>query len=247
MSLPRITPSTFSVASWNGLMDALEGVLARVVGRGVLSGLAITAGSGLTLNIAAGTIWANGLVALDADTATCPNNVTRFVWIDSEGLVTFTATSTDIGGEAVCLGQVVTSGGSITSVSDTGRVDLGRFDSLRTYSLGGDIVTVNLLTRAISLQGSAQLPLRSVSSDITVGAEDYTLVVNSSAGVRTITLPAASALPGRVLNIKRQGANTVNVVADGADTIDGTGTVAISTNQQTVTIQSTGTGWVRLT
>jgi len=141
----------------------------------------------------------------------------------------------------------VTSGGSITSVSDTGRVDLGRFDSLRTYSLGGDIVTVNLLTRAISLQGSAQLPVRSVSTDITVGAEDYTLVVDSSAGVRTITLPAASALTGRVLNIKRQGANTVNVVADGADTIDGTGTVAISTNQQTVAIQSTGTGWVRLT
>jgi hypothetical protein len=147
----------------------------------------------------------------------------------------------------VCLGQVVTSGGSITSVSDTGRVDLGRFDSLRTYSLGGDIVTVNLLTRAISLQGSAQLPCRTVSSDITVAAEDYTLVVDSSAGVRTITLPAASALTGRVLNIKRQGANTVNVVADGADTIDGTGTVAIATNQQTVTIQSTGSAWVRLT
>lgn len=247
MSLPRITPASFSVATWNGLMDALETLLARVAGRGVLSGLGVTAGSGLTLNIAAGTMWANGLVTLDARTATCPNNATNYVWIDSEGLVTFTATSTDIGGEAVCLGQVVTSAGAIVSVTDAGRVDLARFDTLRSWSLGGDVVTVDLLTRSIGLQGGVELPIRAVSVDITVAPDDYTLVVNSSVAARTITLPPASDAPGRLLVVKRQGGNAVNVVADGADTIDGTGTLAIGTDQQAVSIQSTGAAWVRLT
>lgn len=247
MSLPRITPASFSVATWNGLMDALETLLARVAGRGVLAGLGLTAGSGLTLNIAAGTMWATGLVTLDARTATAPDNAIRYVWIDEEGLVTFTATSTDVGGTAVCLGWVSTSAGAIVSVTDAGRVDLARFDSLRSWSLGGDVVTVDLLARSIGLEGGVKLPIRAVSADITVAPDDYTLVVNSSASVRTISLPPASDGPGRVLVVKRQGGNAVNVVADGADTIDGTGTLAIGTDQQTVSVQSTGSAWVRLT
>lgn len=247
MSLPRITPASFSVATWNGLMDALETLLTRVAGRGVLFGLGLSAGSGLTLNIAAGTLWATGLVALDARTATAPDNAIRYVWIDEEGLVTFTATSTDVGGTAVCLGWVSTSAGAIVSVTDAGRVDLARWDSLRTWSLGGDVVAIDLLTRSIGLQGSVRLPARTVSADITVAPDDYTLIVNSAAALRTISLPPASDGNGRVLVIKRQGANGVNVVADGADAIDGVGTLALGTDNQTVMIQSTGSAWIRLT
>ncbi len=247
MSLPRISPASFSVAAWNGLMDALGTLLARVAGRGVLPGLEVTPGGGLTLNIAAGTMWANGLVTLDAQTTTAPDNAIRYVWIDEEGLVTFTATSTDVGGTAVCLGWVSTSAGAIVSVTDAGRVDLARFDTLRSWSLGGDVVTVDLLTRSIGLQGGLELPLREVSADITVAPDDYTLVVNSSAGVRTISLPPASDRARRVLVVKRQGGNAVNVVADGADTIDGLGTLAILVDLAAVTLQSTGSAWVRLT
>src|SRR6185369_17208968 len=72
-----------------------------------------------------------------------------------------------------------------------------------------------------------------------------TLEVDASGAPRTITLPTALSARWRKYTIKKidASANTVTIDAAGAETIDGALTVVLTTQYQSVTIQSNGTGW----
>jgi hypothetical protein len=73
----------------------------------------------------------------------------------------------------------------------------------------------------------------------------FTLVqVDTSAGNVTLTLPPALAVRGFEIKIKKMtAANTVTVDGDGAETIDGAATLAWTTQYQSFTLVSDGTGW----
>jgi hypothetical protein len=79
----------------------------------------------------------------------------------------------------------------------------------------------------------------------TLTDDDYTVTCDSSGGAFTITLPAASGRTGRVYNIKKtdSSANAVTVDGNASETIDGATTVVITTQYDSLQIQSDGSNW----
>lgn len=120
----------------NGILDRLELQNRYQHGRGAIDGLALSAGSGLTLNISAGRLVGACPSDLAARTATAPASATSYVWINEGGVVTFTATAADPGGTNVCLGRVIAGASTITSTDTVGRVDLPRMTGLREWRVG---------------------------------------------------------------------------------------------------------------
>ena len=115
--------------------------------------------------------------------------------------------------------------------------------------------TVKMLIRgaaagAAAAAGGLLSYITSVAVDTTLSAAHYTVLVDATAGAVVIALPTAvSALAagvGRVYNVKKTdaSANTVTVDGSGAETIDGAGTQVMTAQNQSMTIQSNGTGWV---
>ena len=73
------------------------------------------------------------------------------------------------------------------------------------------------------------------------------LLVDSTAGSVTITLPAAQDSKGYTVQVKKLiAANTVTLDAYSAELIDGAATLAWTTQYQSYFIVCDGTGWVIL-
>lgn len=83
----------------------------------------------------------------------------------------------------------------------------------------------------------------STAIDRTVLSTDFVIFVDASGGDRTITLPAANALTGRWLEVKKvdSSANKVILDAAGADTIEGDATLELLIEGEAVPIVSDGT------
>jgi uncharacterized protein YaiE (UPF0345 family) len=91
-----------------------------------------------------------------------------------------------------------------------------------------------------------ELGIRAISSAPTITAADYTLVCDATAAGFTVTLPAAATNTGRIFNIKKvdSSVNAVTIDGNGAETIDGAATLAITTQWTSIKVQSTGTAWI---
>lgn len=90
-----------------------------------------------------------------------------------------------------------------------------------------------------------RVPYISVSTDTTLTAAHYMVDVDASGGAKTITLPTAVAINGRVYVIRKSDSsgNAVTIDGDGGETINGAGTKALAAQYDTYTIISNGTGW----
>ena len=97
----------------------------------------------------------------------------------------------------------------------------------------------------LTVNGSVSMPIRMVASNTTLDENDYTVLVNANV---TISLPSAVDCNGRVYVIKKTTAlpGSVTIDPNGAQTIDGSLTRAISTSNETVVIQSNGTVWYKI-
>jgi hypothetical protein len=96
--------------------------------------------------------------------------------------------------------------------------------------------------------GSFAAPYRLTSFSITASATDYTITVDAPL-TRTISLPTAVGITGRIYVIKSRSSNTVIIDPSGSETIDGSTTINLtaSTGANSVAIiQSDGTNWIRL-
>lgn len=107
-------------------------------------------------------------------------------------------------------------------------------------------------TRKMTPLGAAipgTFPLVTVTADYTISDIDYTVIVDASGAPFEVFLPTAvsafSEGAGRVFVVKRinSGLNSVDVTADGSETIDGSVTVTLSTQYQYIVIQSDGANW----
>ncbi len=96
----------------------------------------------------------------------------------------------------------------------------------------------------LQVNGSFSLPIKtSATATYTVTANDYTVLCNNSGGV-TLNLPTASGISGRIYVIKQLASSgTVTITPSGSETIDGAGSKAISTQYQSMTLQSDGSNW----
>lgn len=89
--------------------------------------------------------------------------------------------------------------------------------------------------------GAPYLPYRAISGAYT--AQDSDGVINATSGTFTLALPAASGREGRVFYVKNSGAGTVTLDGDGAETIDGAGTLVVAAGTS-VKVVCDGSGWV---
>lgn len=117
-------------------------------------------------------------------------------------------------------------------------------------SLNAQLLNPNLL----KLSGSELSPINQSwyygntvslkSSSATISTEK-TILGNASAGQITLTLPAASAYVNGILYFKKIDAstNTVIIDANGNELIDGSYTYVISSQYNSIAIQSNGTAW----
>lgn len=95
----------------------------------------------------------------------------------------------------------------------------------------------------------AGLTVRSVTTSGTVASMDGTLLADATSGAVTLTLPNAAEVPGYCYRFKKTdaSANAVVVQAAGAQTIDGAASTSLVSQNQSITLQSTGEGWLALT
>ncbi len=85
---------------------------------------------------------------------------------------------------------------------------------------------------------------RRITASEAVQPSDDLLLVDTSAGSVTLTLPAASTVRGQWFEVKKlTAANTLTLDPAGSETIDGAATLAWTAQYQCYTVYSDGTTW----
>jgi hypothetical protein len=99
--------------------------------------------------------------------------------------------------------------------------------------------------RSLYTSGGYTAGITTKTANYTATANDFTIIVDATAGAVTITLPAASSNAGRIYNIKKidASANSVTIDPNGAELIDGAATFGNTTQYRNFQIQCDGTGW----
>lgn len=98
----------------------------------------------------------------------------------------------------------------------------------------------------LDIRGSLALNMRSFSSNTTLSASDYHLLFNGSSNV-TVTLPDATACPGRIYYIKNSGSGSplpaITLATTGGQTLNGSATLELSYSNEVIAVVSDGAGW----
>lgn len=97
----------------------------------------------------------------------------------------------------------------------------------------------------LHVAGSISSAIRTITANATIDATDSFILADASSGNIIITLPAASTSSGRTYNIKRidATANTVSIVRDGSDTIDGATSKSLNIQYESMTFVSSSSSW----
>lgn len=126
----------------------------------ICRGLGISAGSGLTLNVATGLAHIDaGFVELkstDVLTITLSNNNPNYIWLKTDGTLYKDTTTAAPASQAVYLGYALTSGGAITQLDDAGRYVVTQGQVERTTAdtgTPGDTPSSSLRFYAVTLGG----------------------------------------------------------------------------------------------
>lgn len=113
---------------------------------------------------------------------------------------------------------------------------------------------VRLGRLAAQVDRGQRLRHRITSAATTLTEADDVLLVDTTGGNVTVTLPAAQGVPGQEVVVKKLvAANTMTVAAAGSDLIDGAASVATATQWAVIRVASVITaapatwGWVRTT
>jgi hypothetical protein len=91
----------------------------------------------------------------------------------------------------------------------------------------------------------AMLPLSSVSTTSSLPVTARFVAADATAGAITLTLPAASVVAQRVIVVQKvdSSGNAVTLDGNGAETINGSATIALASRYDTVQLYSSGLGW----
>ncbi len=97
----------------------------------------------------------------------------------------------------------------------------------------------------LDVRGSVSKAFSVKTANYTLTDVDYSLFVNANSGSITISLPVASTCAGRVYVVKKIDSSSNNVVldADGSELIDSISSFTLIVQNQSVTVQSDGSGW----
>lgn len=150
----------------------------------------------------------------------------------SEGII-FQADPEDAG-SPVEIGRLYRSGSNNIFLMD----GIIRPATASVYDLGASA----LPWRTAYVQNMAPV-VNTYSGDHTVTEANGVILVNASSGNRTVTLPSPAANARRMFTVKKidSSGNTVTLSVDGGANIDGSTTYVLSSQWQTVAVQSNGT------
>lgn len=97
--------------------------------------------------------------------------------------------------------------------------------------------------RVVSVQSADSVV--SKTNNYTATGRDRTILVDTTAGARTITLPAAAGVKHLRITIKKtdSSGNAVTIDGDGSETIDGATTQSLASQYDAMTVQSDGSNW----
>jgi hypothetical protein len=137
---------------------------------------------------------------------------------------------------------------SITINSNVTSLPIASTSSLGVIKVGSGLSIDNTgLLSATGPGNTLAFPIKTVTANYTVSHNDYSIMVNASAGPVTITLPAAAGGTS-VMNIKKIDASTnaVTIVVSGSDKVDLGTSLEMALQLQAFQIQSDGVSnwWV---
>jgi hypothetical protein len=98
----------------------------------------------------------------------------------------------------------------------------------------------------VQVSGSLAMSITTVNSNYTLTAADNTILVNTTAGAVTVTLPAPTNFAGRIYTIKKIGTGGIDnelTITPASGTIDNGTSYVIYNDWTFVTMQTDGTNW----
>ena len=104
-------------------------------------------------------------------------------------------------------------------------------------------------TSVLHVGGAIATSIAVKTSNYTITVSDSTILLDASSGGVTITLPAASGITGRVYTVKciaKTGMNVSDLATNASEEIDGSSSAIGLLAGQSVTVQCTGSGWVKI-
>lgn len=230
----------------------------------IITGLVPSAGTGLAVNVTAGAALISGHVA-KASTWTITSlaaSTTNHLYLLQNGTGTSNTTGTPPS-NSVKLGTALTGVSSVSSVNvlrssgrqayvrgenmvagdpgSMGSIDLGDWNAT---AADGFQVFGTLPSSALPAGGGV-LPQTTKTATYTATTSDYFIFCDATAGAMSINLPTAVGNAGKVLVIKKidASANAVTIDPNGAELIDGGGTLAFNVQYTSYSCVSNGANW----
>lgn len=151
--------SVLSQQLFNNTLNAIERQNLAQHGRGVVSGLELSAGAGLTLLVSAGEAVGHCWHAFPAAELVIPPETEAYVWLEEDGTLSWSTAEAPPGPSSVCLGFAATGEAEIRSVSSRGRMPAARWTNARAYSLG-EALRVETDTGLVGIGGSLLVSAR---------------------------------------------------------------------------------------
>lgn len=204
---------------------AIDIAVANVSGA-VANTTTITAGTGLS---GGGNLASNITINLANTTVTAGNygSTTQVaqITIDAQGRITSAANVAITGGGGGSGGNVVTAIATITS--------------------GTEIGWSNNSAAILSWQNNSSQIIAWANAQYAVSANNATILVDYPSAPFGVVLPTAASITGQQYKIKKidSSANAVTVSTTSSQTIDNSLTYPLSTQYQSVTLQSDGSNW----
>lgn len=218
----------------------IEAFREAIVGNGVITGLEVTQSStpAMSVAVSAGQCTIDGVVYAEASSQNV-NIGNGDATHDRKDIVTYDATA---GNPAVVAGTPAAA--PVPPDIPAGDILLGivLVEANETTSILNTDITEDRVYTIDRWEHTA------VSANTTLNDAHYVVTVNATGGVRTITLPTASGILGKVYVVKKIDSTTNTVTVDGhsAETIDGSANVSLAAQWAAVIIQSDGTNWIRI-
>ena len=131
--------------------------------------------------------------------------------------------------------------GNLTEWRNSGGTALSVVDKKGNLGLGTATPNSTLQTN-----GSFSTAVISVNNNVTLTDAHSLVLLNPGGTDKTVSLPTAVGITGRIYTIKKidNGTKNVSVVGKNSETIDGAASVILSLQWKYVTIQSDGSNWM---
>jgi hypothetical protein len=197
------------------------------------------------------TLDTSGSGAIRSRTCAISTNTTldgtcQFIYVNtSSGNVNITMYPVANNGIPVSIIKTV-SANLLTITAPTNTIDGN--GTTRNFSLATTGMIINsdgANYRTMARLGGSFTPVQTITAGITINNSHSIILGNTTAGAITQNLPIASTMTGQLLTFKKTTSdiNTLSIVANGAELIDGINSQILTLSNQAISIISTGSNW----